>query len=75
MLVNAGANINLPEDYGFLPLHEAIIAGNYQNAKYLIENGADVKHAIYRADGAYVKGDDAKAIATKSRNQEILELF
>ncbi len=75
MLVNAGANINLPEDYGFLPLHEAIIAGSYQNTKYLIENGADVNHAIYRADGAYVKGDDAKAIASKSRNQEILELF
>ncbi len=74
-LVTAGANINIAEDYGFIPLHEAIMAGNYDASKYLIEKGADVKHTISRADGAYVRGDDAKAIASKSRNKAILELF
>lgn len=74
-LVEAGANINIAEDYGFIPLHEAIIAGNFENAKYLIEKGADVNHKITRADGAYAPGDDAKAIASKSRNQDILNLF
>jgi ankyrin repeat protein len=75
LLVNAGANINIPEAYGFIPLHEAIIAGNYDMAKYLIDNGADVKHTISRPDGAYKEGDDAKAIASKSRNKDILTLF
>lgn len=74
-LVEAGANINIAEDYGFIPLHEAIIGGNYENAKYLIEKGADVNHKITRADGAYAPGDNAKAIASKSRNQDILNLF
>jgi ankyrin repeat protein len=74
-LVDAGANINIAEDYGFIPLHEAIIAGNYEHAKYLIDKGANVHHAITRADGAYSAGDDAKAIASKSRNKEILNLF
>lgn len=74
-LVEAGANINIAEDYGFIPLHEAIIGGNYENAKYLIENGADVNHTITRADGGYSPGDNAKAIASKSRNQDILNLF
>ncbi|MDF3026456.1 MAG: Ankyrin [Fluviicola sp.] len=74
-LVEAGANINIAEDYGFIPLHEAIIRGDYENAKYLIEKGADVTHAITRADGAYSSGDDAKVIASKSRNKDILNLF
>ena len=74
-LVNAGAQINIAEDYGFIPLHEAIIGGNYENVKYLIGQGADVTHRITRADGAYDAGDDAKAIASKSRNKEILNLF
>lgn len=75
LLVNAGANINISEAYGFIPLHEAIIAGNYEATKYLIENGADLEHKIVKADGAYQKGDNAKAIASKSRNKEILNLF
>lgn len=75
LLIKAGANINIPEAYGFIPLHEAIIAGNYEIAKYLIENGADAEHKIIRADGAYQIGDNAKAIASKSRNKDIVSLF
>ncbi len=75
LLVNAGANMNIAEAYGFIPLHEAIIAGNYELTKYLIDNGADINHSIIRPDGAYQIGDNAKAIASKSRNKEILNLF
>lgn len=75
MVVEAGASINIPEDYGFIPLHEAIIAGKYDAAKYLIEQGADIKHTISRGYGAYRSGDDAKTIASKSSNKKILDLF
>ncbi|BDS14230.1 ankyrin repeat domain-containing protein [Aureispira anguillae] len=75
LLVEAGASINLAEDYGFIPLHEAIIAGHYDASRYLIEQGADIKHTISRGYDAYRSGDDAKAIANKSRNKKILDLF
>lgn len=75
LLERGNAAINLPEDYGFIPLHEAIIAGKYDASKYLIEQGADVKHTISRGYDGYHSGDDAKAIASKSRNKKILDLF
>ncbi|WMX15172.1 ankyrin repeat domain-containing protein [Aureispira sp. CCB-E] len=75
LIEKGGASINLPEDYGFIPLHEAIIAGKYDASKYLIEQGADVQHKISRGYSAYRSGDDAKAIASKSSNKKILNLF
>lgn len=75
LLVENGTALNTPEDYGFIPLHEAIIAGKYDASKYLIEQGADVKHSISRGYDSYGTGDDAKAIASKSSNKKILDLF
>jgi len=74
VLVEAGANVNVAEDYGFTPLNEAIIARKTEAAKYLIKNGADVKHQISRGYDSFVSGDAAKEIATKMGNDEIAAL-
>lgn len=75
LVETGGASVNLPEDYGFIPLHEAIIARKYEASKYLIDKGADVKHKISRGYDAYRSGDDAKVIASKSGDKKILGLF
>ena len=42
-LLGSGHNINEENVEGLTPLSEAIILNNYDIAKYLIENGADIK--------------------------------
>ena len=42
-LLSNGHDINEKNDEGLTPLSEAIILNNYDIAKYLIENGADIK--------------------------------
>jgi ankyrin repeat protein len=69
-LCEAGADVNVPVSYGFIPLHEAIIAGKTEAVKYLLQCGADAAHMISRGYGVYAEGDDAKAIAEKSRSTE-----
>jgi ankyrin repeat protein len=42
-LLTAGADINgFDDDMGWTPLHYAVVAEQYEVAKYLIEHGADV---------------------------------
>jgi ankyrin repeat protein len=75
LLVQHGANINIPENYGFIPLHEAIIAAHYNTVKFLIDSGADLTHTITEGYGPYEPGDNAAAIANKAGDQKIAQLF
>lgn len=46
-MIDAGANINLQNRYGWTPLHIAIRRDRREMVRYLIEKGADIN----RADG------------------------
>ncbi len=41
-LIEAGAQVNAGNDYGYLPLHYAVMAGQDKNVALLIEAGADI---------------------------------
>lgn len=46
-LVNAGANVNQPNDKGFTPLHVAAVSTNGALClELLVNNGADVNYQV-----------------------------
>lgn len=44
-LIHSGFDLNYRKDSSFSPLNSIVRTGNYELAKYLIENGADVNNA------------------------------
>jgi len=42
-LVEHGANINQPDNYGYTALHDAAGAGNFEVVQYLVDKGADTE--------------------------------
>ncbi|RIB25201.1 ankyrin repeat-containing domain protein [Gigaspora rosea] len=40
-LINGGADVNIQDNAGLTPLHEAVSAHNYEIVKYLLEAGAN----------------------------------
>jgi len=42
LLIEAGANVNVQDDFGGTPLYLAIVRENLELVKILVENGADV---------------------------------
>ena len=42
LVLKYGADIDIPDSKGFLPLHHAASAGNYAVVRFLVDHGADV---------------------------------
>jgi ankyrin repeat protein len=49
LLLNSGANVNLPNVYGQTPLHDAASRGYGEIYQYFVENGANPR--VYNQDG------------------------
>lgn len=59
-LVNAGANVNQPNDKGFTPLHVAAVSTNGALClELLVNNGADVNYQVPERKSLGLRGEDA----------------
>lgn len=59
-LVNAGANVNQPNDKGFTPLHVAAVSTNGALClELLVNNGADVNYQVPEGKSLGLRGEDA----------------
>ena len=82
-LLDAGADINQPTEYGWTPLLVAVNNRNYQLARYLIERGADVNLAnkggwtpLYLAtDNRNIEGGDYPVPKGDLDHLDIIELL
>ena len=82
-LLDAGANVNQPSEYGWTPLLTAVNNRNYQLAKLLIERGADVNLAnkggwtpLYLAtDNRNIEGGDYPVPKPDMDHLELIELL
>lgn len=70
-LLAANASVDAADELGFTPLHEAIMAGQRELVELLLNAGANPRLAITGSYGAFVKGDTAFEIATKSKHEEL----
>lgn len=62
-LVNAGANVNQPNDKGFTPLHVAAVSTNGALClELLVNNGADVNYQVPEGDEAEPSGERSLAL-------------
>lgn len=62
-LVNAGANVNQPNDKGFTPLHVAAVSTNGALClELLVNNGADVNYQVPEGDEAETSGERSLAL-------------
>ena len=43
-LIDAGANVRTPGEFGFKPLHLAVLANKFETADLLLERGASIEH-------------------------------
>ena len=73
LLVEAGANPNEQDEYGFTPLHEAAENDSLDILKYLIKNGGDVKIGLSKDYPPYSKGDTPLEIAKKANKDAIVD--
>ena len=64
--INAGADINQQNEFGFTPLLIATKENNLEHVKYLISQGADFKIKN-------INGNDALILATKENNVDIFK--
>lgn len=67
-LINAGANVNEKDDWGFVPLIETVLCNKPSIAYLLLENGAGV-------DERDMTGQTALQWAVNHRNLELCKLF
>ncbi|HEV2327699.1 MAG TPA: ankyrin repeat domain-containing protein [Verrucomicrobiae bacterium] len=68
ILLEAGANPNLPGEYDFTPLHHAVKSGNYDMVKLLLEHGASKD---FVNEWGFTPADYAK----KSGDSRLVEIF
>lgn len=62
-LVNAGANVNQPNDKGFTPLHVAAVSTNGALClELLVNNGADVNYQVPEGDEAQISREKILAL-------------
>ena len=82
-LLDAGANVNQPSEYGWTPLLTAVNNRNYQLARLLIERGADVNLAnkggwtpLYLAtDNRNIEGGDYPVPKPDMDHLELMRLL
>jgi ankyrin repeat protein len=83
LLLDAGANVNLPTEYGWTPLLTAVNNRNYQVAQLLIARGADVNAAnkggwtpLYLAtDNRNIEGGDYPVPRADLDHLAVIELL
>lgn len=64
----SGVNLNVRGQYGRQPIHSAALAGNYEGAKYLLENGAYV-------DSNDNNDNTGLLLATSTGDIKVVDLF
>jgi ankyrin repeat protein len=82
-LIDAGANVNQPSEYGWTPLLTAVNNRNYQLARLLVDRGADVNLAnkggwtpLYLAtDNRNIEGGDYPVPKPDMDHLELIQLL
>jgi ankyrin repeat protein len=44
LLITRGADVNIPDNYGLIPIHNAVLEGYRDIVEYLISQGADINY-------------------------------
>jgi len=75
MLLEAGADPNAQDKYGFTPLHEAAENGRLEILKLLIKHGGDPNIGLVKSYSPYSAGDTPLEIAKKSNRKKIVDFL
>lgn len=74
-LIDAGADPDIRENYGFTPTHESVVCNNLEILTYLVEKNCDCTIGLIKDYQKYKAGDTPLDLAKKGGKKKITEFL